>query len=93
MNIEKIFSALDEDEMNSALGIICSELESQGYRIEIEGIEITSGEVFDNKIPSLEEIPDALNVQLFMNGKAEQKFSVVFVDYHTIYFQESRNVH
>ncbi len=45
MNIEKIFSALAEDEMNSALGIICSELESQGYKIEIEGIEVTSGEV------------------------------------------------
>ena len=50
MNIEKIFSALKEDEMNSALGIICSELESQGYKIEIEGIEVTSDEVFENKL-------------------------------------------
>ena len=42
MNIEKIFTALREDEMNSALGIICSEFEHQGSKIEIEGIEVTS---------------------------------------------------
>ena len=91
MNIEKIFSALAEDEMNSALGIICTELESQGYKIEIEGIAVTSEEVLDNKFPSLEEISEALNIQLFKNGKAEQKFSIYFVDFHTIHFQEFRN--
>ncbi len=48
MNIEKICKALQEDQMNSALGIICAELESQGYKPEIEGIRVTASEIFDN---------------------------------------------
>ena len=84
MNIEKIFSALKEDEMNSALGIICSELESQGYKIEIEGIEVTSDEVFENKLAPLEEVAEPLNVKLFRDNKEEQKFSIKFTEYHEI---------
>ena len=51
MNIQKIFDALHEDEMNSALGIICAELENQGYDVTIEDIKITAEEIFENKIP------------------------------------------
>ena len=88
MNIEKIFNALGEDEMNSALGIICNELESQGYEIEIEDIKVTSGEIFQNKVPSLEEVAEPLNIKLHKNGSVEQKFSIKFVEYHKIVFQE-----
>lgn len=84
MNIEKIFGALEEDEMNSALGIICSELESQGYKIEIEGIEVTSDEIFENKLAPLEEVVEPLNIRLFKDGNEEQKFSVKFIEYHEI---------
>lgn len=90
MNIEKIFSALDEDQINSALGIICAELESQGYNVEIEGIQVTSGEIFENKIPSLEEVVIPLNIKLFKDKEEEQKFSIEFKDYHKIIFQGYR---
>jgi hypothetical protein len=76
MNIEKIYSALKEDQMNSALGIINSELEAQGYEIEIEGIKVTSKEIFENKFPSLEEVAEPLNIILFKDGKEEQKFLI-----------------
>lgn len=88
MNIEKIYSALKEDQMNSALGIITLELEAQGYEIKIEGIKITSEEVFENKFPSLEEIAEPLNIILFKDGKVEQKFSIDFIEYHKIIFKE-----
>lgn len=77
--------------MNSALGIICIELESQGYEIEIEGIKVTSNEIFENKLPSLEEIVEPLNFKLFKNGDADQKFSIAFTDFHKVVFQEYRN--
>lgn len=88
MNIEKIFSVLEDDQMNSALGIICSELESQGYEFEIEDIKVTSDEIFQNKVPSLEEVAEPLNIMLFKNGIVEQKFSIKFIDFHKIVIQE-----
>ena len=91
MNIEKLFSSLKEDEMNSALGIICFELENQGFEVEIEGIEVTSKDIFENKVPSLEEVPEALNIKLFKEGKEEQKFSINFANYHKLVFQEYKN--
>ena len=91
MNIEKVFETLEIDQMNSSLGIICSELESQGYEVEIEDIKVTSEEIFENKVPSLEEVPSALNIKLFRNGKEEQKFSITFTDFHKVVFQEYRN--
>jgi hypothetical protein len=84
MNAQKIFIALEEDEMNSALGIICAELENQGYDITIEDINVTSKEIFENKIPSLEEVPSPLNLILYKGGKEEQKFAIDFVNYHEV---------
>ncbi len=91
MNIEKVIEALKIDQMNSALGIVCSELEPQGYEVEIEDIKFTSEEIFENKAPSLEEVPSALNIKLFKFGKEEQKFSITFTDFHKMVFQEYRN--
>ncbi|MBV6420934.1 MAG: hypothetical protein DAHOPDDO_02200 [Ignavibacteriaceae bacterium] len=91
MNIEKIFSALKNDPMNSAIGIICSEFEHQNYEIEIEGIRISSNEIFENKVPSLEEVVEPLNFKLFKNDNLEQKFSITFTDFHKVVFQEYRN--
>ena len=84
MNVQKIFNALEVDEMNSALGIICAELENQGYDIAIEDINVTSKEIFENKIPALEEVPSPLNLILYKGGKEEQKFTIDFVDYHEV---------
>ncbi len=88
MNIEKIYLELNSDQMNSALGIICSELESQGYKVEVEGIQVTADEIFENKLPSLEEVAEPLNIKLFKLGQEEQKFSIYFIDYHKVEFKE-----
>lgn len=88
MNIENVFKALDEDEMNSALGIICYELELQGYNVKIEDIEVCAEEIFEKKLPSLEELPEPLNIELLKNGEIEQKFAIDFTDYHRIIFKE-----
>ena len=74
--------------MNSALGIICAELESQGYKIKIEEIKVSANEIFNNKIPSLEEVNMPLNIKLYKNGNLEQKFSLTFVDYHVVSFNK-----
>ena len=88
MNIENIYIALNTDQMNSALGIICAELETQGYEIEIEDIQVTSDEIFENKVPSLEEVAESLNVKLYKNEQVVQKFSIEFIDYHKVIFRE-----
>lgn len=90
MNIEKIFRALNIDQMNSAIGIICAELVTQGYEVEIEDIKITGDEIFQNKVPSLEEVVEPLNVKLYKNEEETQKFSIEFIDYHKVIFQEYR---
>jgi hypothetical protein len=91
MNVERIFEALKKDQMNSALGIICFELESQGYEVEIEDIKVDSEDIFENKVPSLEEVAEPLKFKLYKNGALEQKFSINFVDFHKVVFQEYRN--
>jgi hypothetical protein len=42
MNVQMIFQALNGDQDNSALGIICRELKSQGYTVMIDGVKVTS---------------------------------------------------
>jgi hypothetical protein len=84
MNVQKIFDALKEDEMNSALGIICAELEDQGYDIIIEGIKVTAEEIYENKFPSLEEVAEPLNITLSKEGNEEQKFAIDFMNYHEV---------
>ena len=91
MNIQKIFDALHEDEMNSALGIICAELENQGYGITIEDIKVTAKEIFENKYPSLEEVNDTLNFKLLKGDKEEQKFAIDFINYHEVIIRKFRD--
>ncbi len=45
MNVQRIFDMLQEDQNNTALGIICAELEKQGYKVRDEGFHdcITGG--------------------------------------------------
>jgi len=82
MNIEKIFNALESDEMNSALGIICRELEGQGYKVKIEDIEVTSEEIFNGKAEYLEQYPDRYKVEAKSLEGEKQKFYLRFTDYH-----------
>ena len=86
MNIEKVFDSLNNDGMNSSMGIICSELEKQGYKIRINDIEVSSLEFFDGRLENLEQSADVFNIALFKNGNLEQEFSIHFTDYHQIVF-------
>jgi hypothetical protein len=84
MNVQKIFDALDEDVGNPALGVICGELERQGYEIAINGQSVTSGGFFNNELSELERERQPLNVSLYKKATLEQEFSIEFVDYHKI---------
>ena len=92
MNIQKIFEALADDEMNSSLGILCAELERQGYEIEIEEIKVTAEEIFENKLTSLEEITEPLSIKIYKDGQMEQKFAIEFIDYHKIKITEAPSI-
>ena len=84
MNVQKIFDTLDEDVGNSALGVICGELERQRYEIAINGQSVTSDGFFNNELSELERETQPLNVSLFNKATLEQEFSIEFTDYHKI---------
>ena len=42
MAIEKIYSTVEEYEMNSLLPAIVHGLEMQGYKVKLEGLEVTA---------------------------------------------------
>ena len=88
MNITKIFDALQNDEMNSALGIILNELEKQGYRVFVNGVYLKSYEIFENKHPDLES-RERLNFTIEKTGFETQSFGIKFIEYHKIIFTES----
>jgi hypothetical protein len=52
MNIQKVFEALDEDQDNSAIGIICAALERQGYKVRIERMGVALRDIFDGACAS-----------------------------------------
>ena len=84
MNVQKIFDMLHEDQDNSALGIICGELEEQGYKVQIDGREVTSAGIFDGDHKDLEDKLGPLNVALYRDSSMEQEFSLEFVDDHEV---------
>ena len=55
MNVQKIFEALAEDSQNSALGIICGELEDQGYAVKIDGVPVSSAGFYNGKHSEIEK--------------------------------------
>jgi hypothetical protein len=88
MNIEKIFSAVQNDEMNSALGTICLELENQGYKMKIEEIEISSEEIFNGKAEYLEQYPYRYNFVIENRAGEKQRFAIRFTEYHKFIFEQ-----
>jgi len=82
MNVQKIFNALIEDQGNSALGIICSELEAQGYKVAIDGEKVDSDGFFNEKYPEIEKKMGSLNISLFRDDVLEQEFVIQFTDFH-----------
>ena len=84
MNVQKIFDRLHEDKKNSELGIICGELEEQGYKVMLDGREVTSAEIFDCDHEDLEDKVGPVNVSLYKNGSLEQEFTLEFVGDHEV---------
>lgn len=82
MNVEKIFQALNDDAQNSALGIICAELEIQGYSVVIDGVSVTSDKFYNNEFSAIEKKMKPLDVSLIKNGDIEQNFCIEFTDFH-----------
>lgn len=90
MNVQLIFEALAGDQQNSAHGIICAEMERQGYRVVMNGQPVTSDEFFDDKRLELEK-ELSVNIALLKRGKVEQQFSVEFEDFHEIAIRMKKN--
>ncbi len=84
MNVQKIFDTLHEDQENTALGIICGELEEQGYKVHLDGREVTSAAIFDGDHKDLEDKLGPLAVSLYKNSSLDQEFSLEFVDDHEV---------
>ena len=82
MNIQRIFNALEEDNQNSGLGIICAELEAQGYTVTINGKSVVSEGFFCDECQEFEQKTNTFNFSLFKEDKFEQKFLIEFTDFH-----------
>jgi len=80
MNVQKIFDILQEDQDSPPLGIICAELEEQGYKVQIDNRDVNSADVYDGRQKDLEEKLGPLNVALYKDGSLEQEFSLEFID-------------
>ena len=88
MNIEKIFQAIKRDEMNSPLISVCAEIEKQGYKIKLEGVDITMNELDDEIIADLEKSGNKFKFELLKDGESVQKFTLEYTDYHKICIKE-----
>jgi hypothetical protein len=87
MNIQKIFAAVDEDEMNSPIPSIIYELEQQGYKVKMEGLEVTASDMAEEIFSDLERAVNEYNIELLKENEPQQKFKLVFTDYHKFNFQ------
>ena len=82
MNLEKIYNAVESDEMNSPLITICDELVKQGYKVFVEGVEIYNDEISNNLLNDLEEATNEFNIEILKKDLI-QKFKLVFTEYHS----------
>lgn len=82
MNVQKIFMALEEDTQNSALGIICGELEIQGYSVTMNGMPVSSEGFYSGKYSEIEKDLKLIEVGILKNDILEQEFSIEFIDFH-----------
>jgi hypothetical protein len=90
MNISKIYQALKDDEMNSSLGIIIHEIESQGYKVRVNGKEITSNEIFEDLHPDLESL-QRINIAVYSESSDEHIYSLQFLEYHQVSITDPGN--
>jgi len=87
MNIQKIYAAVDSDEMNSPLPSIIFELEQQGYKVKLEGVDVTAGDMEDKLFEDLERATNEYEIELLKDLETSQRFKLVFTGYHKFNFQ------
>ena len=87
MNIEKVFTSVEEDEMNSPLPTIVHELENQGYKVKLEGLEVSANDLDADLFVDLEKATNEFEIELMKEDEIIQKFKLVFTDYHEFNFQ------
>ena len=88
MNIQEIFNAVNEDEMNSPLPSVIYELEQQGYKVKLEGLEVTTDDLEEELFEDLERATNKFEIELLKNNKTEQRFNLIFTDHHKFSFQK-----
>ena len=81
---KKIFEALEEDTQNSGLGIICGELESQGYQVRINGRDVNADAFFNGELQDLENQIGLFNMEIYSDDRELQEFAIEFLDFHEI---------
>lgn len=86
MNIDRVFRAVDEEDMNSPLTSIVSEFEKQGYSVKLEGVEVTTDDMESDLFVDLERATNELTFELFKEDVKDQKFKLVFTEYHQFNF-------
>ena len=84
MNAQKIFDMLQEDREGPALGVICAELEEQGYSVRVDGKDVNSADIYDSRHKNLEDKLGPLDIALYRDGSLEQEFSLEFIDDHEV---------
>jgi hypothetical protein len=87
MDIQKVFNAVTVDEMNSPISSIVYELEQQGYKIKLEGVDVTAGDMEDKMFEDLGRATNEFEIELLKESEGSQKFKLVFTDYHKFNFQ------
>jgi len=89
MNIEKIYSAVEVDEMNSPLPIIVHELELQGYKVKLEGLEVTAKDFDADLFFDLEKATNEFELEIEKDGDRNHQFKLIFKNYHEFVFKRT----
>ena len=66
------------------MGVICAELEEQGYSVRVDGKDVNSADIYDSRHKDLEDKLGPLDIALYKDGSLEQEFTLEFVDDHEV---------
>ena len=88
MNIEKIYTAVENDEMNSPLITICNAIFNQGYSLKIDGIDIDRDDLDNSVLVDFEQSQNNFNLLLTDVKNQSVEFVLTFTDYHKFILTE-----
>lgn len=87
MNIHKLFEVVETEEMSSPLITIIFGLEQHGYRVKLEGVEVTAENMYDNIFDDFEKATNNFEIEMMKNSEPLQKFLLEFTDFHKFNFK------